>query len=167
MPDKPSSYEGQPVIKIAVKVTNAGDGLSNSMNADGLALHMGQEVDVVLGNCVVSGVDLRPIDKDDPSGPLVANYVLKAGQRATITDDANVKGLLAAQEARVRAVKGEEQIPGLEAGAGPDAETVERVVAADVAAEDEYVVSSAPAAGDDYYDPESPDVQAVKAEAPA
>lgn len=147
----PEPYEGQPVITTKVKVTGAGDGLSDSIAVDGRELHMGDEVTVILGNCVVAGVDLRPIDKEDPRGPLVANLVLKAGKRATITgdDDSHVQRLLSDTEARVRAAKGEEQLTGTgvgDHGNGPDADTVGRVLSAD---------------DDGYYDPEAVDPSTV------
>lgn len=149
----PEPYEGQPVIKTQVKIVGAGDGLSDAIAVDGRELHMGDEIDVVLGACVVTGVDLRPIDKDDPTGPLVAKLVLRAGKRATVTDDAHVAQLLLDTEARVKAARGEEQLSGTGVGDhdnGPDADTVGRVMAANDATDDEG-----------YYDPEAVDPSTV------
>lgn len=129
-------FDGQPVIRTAVKITRAGDGLSEALGADGVPLHLGQEVNVLLG-CVVVGADVRPVDKETLDGPLVVKYVLQAGDRATITDDEDAERQLAEQHRRVLAARGIEPMvepdgslnPEAEYN-GPDAETVDRVLAA-------------------------------------
>jgi hypothetical protein len=111
MPDMklPAPYDGQAVVKTTVKVRNAGDGLSQAMATDAQTLHMGEKLTVVL-EVDVTGVDVRPLDKDDLKGPLVVAYVLSATSRATIIEDSLVAAALEAQQKRNDAAAGKPQL---------------------------------------------------------
>lgn len=112
MPDPklPEPYDGQPVIKTTVKITRAGDGLSEALATDQQTLHLGEKVTVVLETEVV-GVNIKPLDKETPSGPLVAQYVLAATDRATIADGEDIEAMLVEQQKRNEQAKGIHQLP--------------------------------------------------------
>lgn len=111
-PGLPDPYDGQPIVQVSPKVTNTGDGLSKSMTTDAVQLRLGDQLTVIM-DVEVAGVDLRPVDKDDPAGPLVAKYVLRAGGRATIVDadDDTVAAILDAQQKRNDEAAGKPQLP--------------------------------------------------------
>jgi hypothetical protein len=82
------------------------------MTTDAVQLRLGDQLTVIM-DVEVAGVDLRPLDKDDPAGPLVAQYVLRAGGRATIVDadDGTVAAILDAQQKRNDDAAGKPQLP--------------------------------------------------------
>lgn len=111
-PGLPDPYDGQPIVQVSPKVTNTGDGLSKSMTTDAVRLPLGGKATVIM-DVEIAGVDLRPVDKDNPSGPLVAKYVLRAEGTATIVDRDNqgVRSMLDAQQKRNDEAAGKPQLP--------------------------------------------------------
>ena len=91
------TFEARPITETRIKVTNAGDGLSQAVQVDPQVLHHGETVHVVL-ECEVDKVTLEPI-KDEFG--LVRVHVLKAGA-ATIVPADLVADLLADQQDRIR-----------------------------------------------------------------
>lgn len=105
----PEPFDGRAVVKTTVKIKNAGDGLSKAMAADAQTIHLGERLTVVLEvDC--SGVDVRPLDKDDLSGPVTVAYVLSATSKATIVDDKLVRAALDAQQKRNDEAAGKPQM---------------------------------------------------------
>lgn len=96
-----SSFEGRDVVQSSIKVTNAGDGLSDAMAVDPAEYHLGGTVHVVL-ECEVSKVDYHPI-----SGTEVLRRVhtLRAGT-ATVVSAELVADVLEAQRVAIEKAKG-------------------------------------------------------------
>lgn len=88
-------FEGSPVLNAGVKITNAGDGLSQALGIEPVELKQGETVYVVL-ECTVGTIAFTPIKNTDGVARV---QTLRAGT-ATIVD----KDLVAAQleEQRVR-----------------------------------------------------------------
>ena len=78
-----STFDGFPVVRTTIAVTNAGDGLSDALGIDPQEFHHGDRVYVVL-ECEVTKVAHVPVDKDTP-GILIRQHTLKAGT-GTIVD---------------------------------------------------------------------------------
>lgn len=150
-PGLPDPYDGQPIVKVTTQVTNAGDGLSKAMATDALRLHMGEPVTLLL-DAEVAGVNVRPLDKEDPKGPLVATYVLRASGRATFVDptDGTVQAMLDAQQKRNDEAAGRQQLPYDSATDDPA-----RPSAALAAPADGDDWDGEPSPGDPGYDPEA------------
>ncbi len=127
MPDNKHSipFGGQEVSAVAVKVTNAGDGLSEAMRVDPIDLVFGQRVYLVTEGFVTKA-EVAPANHLDPLGKVAVKYVIKAGT-ATFVDEGSViaaidltrNRILAAQEAAAD----QQQIEGTERPvAGPPPE---------------------------------------------
>jgi hypothetical protein len=109
-------FGGQEVASVAVKVTNAGDGLTEALRVDPVDLAFGQRVYQVIEGFVVKA-EVIPQNHLDPQGPVVVKYVIKAGT-STLVDEATViaaidltrNRVLAAQEAASDA----KQLEGME-----------------------------------------------------
>jgi hypothetical protein len=87
-------YEGLPVRRVAMKITNAGDGLSDSLKLEPILLHHNDEVFVVLRGFVVD-VQHPPADKSEPGeiDAVVKTYKVKAAEIA-IVEHGDVDALL-------------------------------------------------------------------------
>lgn len=111
MSAKLGEFEGSPVTKATIKVTNTGDGLSQAMKIDPQRLHKGDTVYVVM-ECVVGPVSFDPIKNSTTE--CVRKHVLKAGA-ATLVDGALVKQAVEAQTAIIlehrEKAKGIEHLP--------------------------------------------------------
>lgn len=101
-------FDGNPVVRTTIAVTNAGDGLSDALGIEPQEFHHGQRVYVVL-ECEVSRVAHVPVDKDTP-GILIRQHTLRAGT-GTIVDADLVAEQVARQAERIdsarRRAKGE------------------------------------------------------------
>lgn len=97
-------FDGQDVIKTTIAVTNAGDGLSDTMKVEPKEFHLGETVYVVL-ECEVSKVRFEPIKDTDA---LSRVHVLRAGN-ATIVEADLVKPMVDAMAERVLEAKEAEQ----------------------------------------------------------
>lgn len=100
------AYAGLPVVRTAIKVTNAGDGLSQGLAIDPEVLPLGSRVYVVLECVVDSHEHDRVLDKGSDTGLLVLNQVLKAGT-GTLIDGAVVREAIAQQAERIQRAKDE------------------------------------------------------------
>lgn len=114
--DHLADFDGRPVIRTAIAVSNAGDGLSEALRIDPREFHHGEIVHVVL-ECTVDQVRFVPVDAKDPSGPLVRSHRLKAGT-ATVVDADLVSEHIERQRLRIQAAQeaaaGIQRIPGTE-----------------------------------------------------
>lgn len=106
MPDTHSiPFGGQEVASMSVKVTNAGDGLTEALRIDPVDLKFGQRVYQVIEGFVVKA-EVEPENHLDPQGKVKVKYVIKAGT-STLVDEGTVveainltrDRILAAQEA--------------------------------------------------------------------
>jgi hypothetical protein len=113
-------FEDRDVVRTAVAVTNAGDGLSAAMKIQPTELHLGETVYVVL-ETTVAKVRFDPADKDEPDGEVIRVHVLRAGTAAMV-ERKLVGKLLDAQAARIR--KAAEEEAGVLHLAGTDDEDV-------------------------------------------
>jgi len=107
------SFEGKPVTRTTIALTNAGDGLSESLKIDPRLLHMDDKLYVVI-ECDVTKVRFDPA-KDD-GDQLTRVHVLKAST-AVIVDPELVKDMVEAQrEKNLRAkeaAQGIKRLPGM------------------------------------------------------
>jgi len=104
---KPDPFEGEDVLSTSIKITNAGDGLSQAMSIENEILHRKEVVYVVL-ECEVTKVGFVPM-KDTKEGA-IREHVLKAG-RATLVDGTLVADLLDAQDRKIEEAAGVQRLP--------------------------------------------------------
>ena len=95
------AFEGTQVLKTAIALTNAGDGLSKAMSIDNEELHIGETVHVVI-ECEVTAVGF---DKVKDTDALVRKQKLKAG-RATLVDGKLVEDVLDQMSQRLEEAAG-------------------------------------------------------------
>lgn len=107
-------YNGRPVIRTAIKVTNAGDGLSQGLAIDPNVLDIGSTVYIVLECVVDSHEHDRILDKKSDTGLMILNQVLKAGT-GTLIDADVVKDAIAEQAEKIElareAANGTQRLP--------------------------------------------------------
>lgn len=96
-------FEGQEVVGTTIKITGAGDGLSDALAIDPAEMHHGDEVYVVL-KCRVAKVNFPPAPKD--ADGVVREHVLRAGDSA-IVDEKLVKKAIDAQAEKIRRAREE------------------------------------------------------------
>ncbi len=80
------TYEGRDVVRTAIAIRNAGDGLSEALGIAPQTFGIGDRVFVLL-ECEVKGVDYEPVKNKDV---LTRKHILKAGA-ATMVDEAEAK----------------------------------------------------------------------------
>lgn len=107
-------YKGRDVLRTSIKITNAGDGLSNAMAIAPQELDLGSTVYVIL-KCEVASHEYDPIKDTDA---LELAQVLKAGD-STLADKDLVAHLIQEQADRITAAK--EKAAGLLRIEFPDA----------------------------------------------
>lgn len=91
-------FEGETVATSTVRVTKAGDGLSEALKLEPVAIKRGSEVFLVL-RCTVEQVNHKPIRGAE--GLLTRQHTLATQEVAMVDGDA-VKELLAEEAERVR-----------------------------------------------------------------
>jgi hypothetical protein len=91
-------FEGFDVIGTRVKLTNTGDGLSESMGVDPMELRLGDRVIMVIEG-VVADVAFPPAIKGEYAGPRYRVHTIRGGA-ATFVDDDLVETALAEQKER-------------------------------------------------------------------
>lgn len=111
---KLEAYKGRDVLRTAIKITNAGDGLSSAMAIAPQELDLRSTVYVIL-KCEVASHEYDPIPDTDA---LVLTQVLKAGD-STLADEDLVADLVAQQAAKILEAK--EKAAGLLRIEFPDA----------------------------------------------
>lgn len=99
-------FEGRAVLGTAIKVTNAGDGLSAAVAVDPAIHHLGDKVFVVL-ETEVSNVAHPPVK--DTAG-VSRLHTLKT-VAATIVDEDMVRDVLDAQRVRIERAAGIHELP--------------------------------------------------------
>lgn len=103
-------FENQEVVGTTIKVTNAGDGLSQALKVEPVEYERGETVHVVL-ECKVDKVTF--VGSKDNADSLIREHTLKAGV-ATVVDGSKVKSVLAAQKKKLAEAEGQHELPGLD-----------------------------------------------------
>lgn len=103
-------FENHDVVGTTIKVTNAGDGLSQALKVEPIEYERGETVHVVL-ECQVDKITF--IASKDNAEALIREHTLKAGV-ATIVDGSKVKKVLAEQRKKLEQAEGIEKLPGLD-----------------------------------------------------
>lgn len=103
---KLAKYEGREVVQTTLRVTNAGDGLSEGLSIDPEEYHLGDTVYVVLATeCVrIAHEDVKDTDV------LKRVHTLRATE-GTVVDKALVADVLAEQRDAIARAKGIETLP--------------------------------------------------------
>jgi hypothetical protein len=144
---KLSNYRGRQVLAVSAKLTNAGDGLSQSQAVAPVELEIGEEV-YVLYKAVVAKHNHIPIDKDNLRGPLKLDLVLKAGT-AKIVDASFAEATIADQEALIR----EAQDRARNVVALPGVAEAEKAARAKKTTKKQAATTSEPVDDDGFHDP--------------
>lgn len=100
------TFEGRDIVQTSVAVTNAGDGLSQSLTVDPKILHVGDTGAVVLEYEVVR-IQFRPVADTDVLNRIAT---LKAGN-ATLIDRSVVGDVLDANVRKIEQARGIERLP--------------------------------------------------------
>jgi len=98
-------YEKRDVVAAAVKITRAGDGLSDAMELAPELLHYGETVYFVL-RCEVAQIGYKPLPKGN--GALVRVHTAEAREIARVAE-ADVAALLDAEAERIEGLRRAEQ----------------------------------------------------------
>lgn len=99
-------FEGADVLQTSIKVTRAGDGLSDALAIDPAEYHLGDTVHVVL-ECTVAKVDYQPI----PGVEALRRIHTLAAGTASIVDPEMVREVLDAQRLAIEQARGIERLP--------------------------------------------------------
>ncbi len=110
-------FENDSIVRTAIAVQNAGDGLSESLKTDPVVLHRGDEVFVVL-RTKVRHVAFPATDRKHEDDPEVARLHVLRTESATIVDSELVLDAIETQERRNRerqeADKGAQKLDGMD-----------------------------------------------------
>lgn len=99
-------FEGRDIVQTTVAVTNAGDGLSQSLTVAPKILHVGDKGTIVV-EYVVTKVGFVPVKDTDV---LARVATLRAGN-ATLIDPDIVAGVLDANRVAIERARGVERLP--------------------------------------------------------
>lgn len=105
-------FEGLPVERTTIALTNAGDGLSQAMKIDPSEYHVGDKAYLIIeGEC--TKVAFLPLTASEPDGAQVRLHTFRAGT-ATVADGELIRDLIAAQaEKNLRAKEAEQGVQRL------------------------------------------------------
>ena len=101
-----SKFEGRDVLQSTIKVTNAGDGLSEALAIEPVEMHLGEKRYLLI-EAEVSKVNYEEL-KD--TGTLRRVHTLRAGV-ATLVDEEFAADMLDAQRVAIEEAKGITRIP--------------------------------------------------------
>jgi len=102
-------FDGREVTECALRITNAGDGLSESLDAGPVELHQGDVVFLVLRGTVAK-IGFEPVKDTDELRRL---HTVKA-TFGTIVDEGAVRKILDATRKAIEDAKGVQRIPGVD-----------------------------------------------------
>lgn len=112
MPTSLTPFENHDVVGTSIKVTKAGDGLSDALKVEPAEYELDEKVYVLL-ETTVADVHFPP--SKDNADARIRVHVLKAGL-ATVVPDSKAQPMLAAQRKKLEAAEGVNQLPGLDEG---------------------------------------------------
>lgn len=125
------SFEDTPVVRSSVRITKAGDGLSEALKFEPEALHYRQQVYFVLRG-EVTQINHRPATNDEDDDLMVRVHTVEAREIALVTEAA-VEHLLESERTRLKRLQDKAEsrtpLPGLD---GDDPAQVENVGGAEV-----------------------------------
>lgn len=143
-----TAYRGRPVVRVEARVTNVGDGLSESLGVGAHELEQGDTVDLLV-RCVVGPHQIRVLkgyDSDEKDAPLRLVMTLE-GRTVTIVDADFADEKIAAQKRRNQQAaddgKGVQRLPGSDGWEEEDAATGATVHDFPVAADTETLQAAA------------------------
>lgn len=123
-----TAYRGRPVVRVEARVTNVGDGLSESLGVGPNELEQGDTVDLLV-RCVVGPHQIRVLkgyDSDERDAPLRLVMTLE-GRTVTVVDADFADEKIAEQKRRNSAAaddaKGVQRLPGSDGWEDEDAAT--------------------------------------------
>jgi hypothetical protein len=111
-----TDFEGKAVRRSVIKVTNAGDGLSESLKLDPVEYHQGER-GVLIIEGVFTRVGFSPIDRDEPEGDQERVHTFKATAGKMI-DRGVVAEIMDEHARRLEEAKGLQKLPGDVGAAG-------------------------------------------------
>jgi hypothetical protein len=116
---KLKKFEGREVVYSAMKITKAGDGLSEALQLAPVELHHGDEVSVVLRG-VVRSVNYVPLKPGDDDCDLLVRSHTVVTEEITIVELDDVQGALNQAAEKLAALRdeaaGREPLPGMKPG---------------------------------------------------
>jgi hypothetical protein len=101
-----TAYEGADVVQSTIRITRAGDGLSDGLNIDPVEYHLGDKVHVVL-ECVVTRVAHEPVKDTD----VLKRVHTLAAEMGTIVGHEVVDAVLDEQRVKIEKARGVERLP--------------------------------------------------------
>lgn len=119
------SFENNPVAKATVRITKAGDGLSESMKLDPQPLHYGEEVFFVLRGRVRQ-INHRPLSTDDGDF-MVRQHTVEAEEIVLVAPD-QVEQFFVSERTRLKRLQDQAEarapLPGIDNDEAPPIEDV-------------------------------------------
>lgn len=113
------AYEGREVVHASMKITRAGDGLSEALQLAPVALHHGDEVHLVLKGRVIDVQHPLLKSTDDDEDRLVRKHVVQT-EEITIVDEGDVQAALNQAAEKLATLRdeaaGREPLPGMNNG---------------------------------------------------
>lgn len=113
-------YEGREVVHSSMKITRAGDGLSEALQLAPVALHHGESVCVVLRGKVIDVQHPQLKSTDEDEDRLVRKHILQT-EEITIVDEDDVQAALNQAAEKLATLRdeaaGREPLPGMKNGA--------------------------------------------------
>lgn len=131
--DRLPAFEGMPVVRSAVRITRAGDGLSEALRLDPRALHRGDEVFFVLKG-EVDQVNFRPVSREEDD-VLSRVHTVRASEIALVSRE-DVEHLLQSERLRLKHLEDEAALraplPGFEDETPPSMQNVDGQAATNI-----------------------------------
>lgn len=101
-----TAYEGADVVQSTIRITRAGDGLSDGLQIDPVEYHLGDTVYVVL-ECNVTRVAHEPVKDTD----VLKRVHTLAAEMGTIVGHDIVAAVLDEQRVKIEQARGIERLP--------------------------------------------------------
>lgn len=101
-----TAYEGADVVQSTIRITRAGDGLSDGLNVDPVEYHLGDKVYVVL-ECAVTRVAHEPVKDTE----VLKRVHTLAAEMGTIVGREIVSAVLDEQRVKIEKARGVERLP--------------------------------------------------------
>lgn len=112
-------FEGHEIVHAAMKITKTGDGLSEALQLEPVALHIGDEFCAVLRGVIVDVQHPRFKSTDADESRVIRKHVGET-REITLVDEADVQGALNQAAERLATLRdeaaGREPLPGMKHG---------------------------------------------------
>lgn len=110
MPGTLTPFENHEVVGTSIKVTNAGDGLSQALKVEPIEYDRGETVYVLLET---TAEKITFVASKDDNEKLIREHVLKAS-RGTVVDPGKARPIMKATQKKIDEAEGLAQLPGLD-----------------------------------------------------